>query len=121
MAVTEDVPAYIKGYDKILDYDFDVFVPGHGNIANRDHIVLQKEYIDDLVNNTKSALQTINFTDITKDIVPPNEYQIIKTYFDAVSQHCADLTDNEWRDKIKGSDICTDTLCFRIALSLGVD
>ncbi|MGD1837098.1 MAG: MBL fold metallo-hydrolase, partial [Nitrososphaeraceae archaeon] len=41
LAVTEDVPAYIQGYDKILGYDFDVFVPGHGNIANRDHIILQ--------------------------------------------------------------------------------
>src|SRR4029453_7985287 len=41
---TPDVPTYEKSVDQALGIDFDVFVPGHGQMGTREDITVQQEY-----------------------------------------------------------------------------
>ena len=99
LATTPHVPSYIQSYDKVLNYNFDVYVSGHG-IGPKDDVPLEKEYVDDLKNNAPYAIKNVNFTEATKGVDKNNSAELTKTYFNAMDDVCVDRTDGKWKGRL---------------------
>lgn len=121
LASTPEVPALIKSYDLAMKYDFDVYVPGHGRLGTIKDIQIQKEYVDDLKNSSKFALDTVNFTKVTQDIDKQNSAAVTEAYFNAMIQECVKQINDKWNDKLAGVGVWTDEHCEKMIQSLRVD
>ena len=120
LGMSTDVTAYIDAHEWILEYDFDYFVPGHGEIGNRDDVLLVQEYVLDLKEKAMTAIQTVDFADVTNG-VSSEGYYMTDAYFEALANKCAQLSDDEWRDKLIGTDTWTETSCMKMILSIFSD
>jgi glyoxylase-like metal-dependent hydrolase (beta-lactamase superfamily II) len=120
LATTPHVPSYIQSYDQVLNYDFDVYVSGHG-IGTKNDVQLEKEYVDDLKNNAAYALKNVNFTEATRDVDINNSAGITEAYFNAMTDVCVDRTDGKWKGKLEGVGVWTDEHCEKMIISLRVD
>lgn len=122
LAIASDVPAFIQAHDDALAYDFETFVGGHlTRLGTREDVQLQKEYILDMRANAVKALETVDFFAIGEETGFENQWLLIDTYINALSQECADLTIPDWKDRLGGVDIVTKSHCFELILSLRVD
>ena len=120
LATTPHVPSYIQSYDKVLNYNFDVYVSGHG-IGTKDDVQLEKEYVDDLKNNAAYAIKNVNFTEATKGVDKNNSAATTEAYFNAMDNVCVDRTDGKWKGKLEGVGVWTDEHCEKMINSLRVD
>jgi glyoxylase-like metal-dependent hydrolase (beta-lactamase superfamily II) len=59
--LSEDVPGYIDAPNKALELPWKTYIGGHlGRLGTRDDIALHKSYIDDIVDNCRSVLASID-------------------------------------------------------------
>jgi glyoxylase-like metal-dependent hydrolase (beta-lactamase superfamily II) len=114
-----DVPALIKSIDQALALDFDVFVPGHGQTGTKQDILVQQQYVADLRENTMTAINEVNRTEVTRGINGSNA--MTEAYFNALTKSCADKIDSEWQGKLEGVGTWTDEHCERMIISTRVD
>lgn len=122
LAITEDVPTYIRSHDDILAYDFDTFVGGHiSRLGTREDVEIQKKYILEMQANAATAIQTVDFMAVAAEVGFANPWLLFDTYLDEVSQTCAELTEPNWIDKLGGVDIFTESHCFRLIESLRIN
>jgi glyoxylase-like metal-dependent hydrolase (beta-lactamase superfamily II) len=121
LASTPEVPALIRSYDQALAYDFDVYVPGHGETGTKEDIKIQQEYVNDLKNNSQFALTNVNYTEATKNIDKQNNAATTEAYFNALTDICVDRMDNKWKGKLNGVGVWTDEHCEKMIQSLRVD
>ena len=119
LGVTPDVPALIKSIDQALALNFDAFVGGHGQPGTRQDIVLQQEYVNDLREKAKAALNEVNRTEVIQGINGTNA--ITEAYFNALTKSCSDKIDAEWQGKLEGVGVWTDEHCERMIISERVD
>jgi len=121
LAATPEVPALIRSYDQALAYDFDVYVPGHGETGTKEDIKIQQEYVNDLKNNSQFALTNVNYTEATKNIDKQNNAATTEAYFNALTDICVDRMDNKWKGKLNGVGVWTDEHCEKMIQSLRVN
>ena len=121
LAATPEVPALIRSYDQALAYDFDVYVPGHGETGSKEDIKIQQEYVNDLKNYSQLALTNVNYTEATKNIDQQNNAAVTEAYFNALTDVCVDKMNNKWKGKLNGVDVWTDEHCEKMIQSLRVD
>ena len=121
LAATPEVPALMRSYDQALAYDFDVYVPGHGNTGTKEDIKKQQEYINDLKINSQFALTNVNFTEATENIDKQNNAAITEAYFNALTDICVNKMENKWKDKLNGVGVWTDEHCEKMIQSIRVD
>ena len=121
LAATPEVPALMRSYDQALAYDFDVYVPGHGNTGTKEDIKIQQEYINDLKINSQFALTNVNFTEATENIDKQNNAAVTETYFNALTDICVNKMENKWKDKLNGVGVWTDEHCEKMIQSIRVD
>jgi glyoxylase-like metal-dependent hydrolase (beta-lactamase superfamily II) len=119
LGVTPDVPALIKSIDQALALNFDVFVGGQGQPGTRQDILLQKEYVNDLREKAKAALNEVNRTEVIQGINGTNA--ITEAYFNVLTKSCSDKIDAEWQGKLEGVGVWTDEHCERMIISERVD
>ena len=120
LGVSEDVRVYIDAHQWILDYDFEYFVPGHGYVGDREDVELIQEYIFDLQNSAYAALEQVDFVAVTSE-VDPIGYNTFAAYLDALSQKCAQISDDKWREILVGTDTWTESTCTKILFSIFID
>lgn len=121
LASTPEVPALMKSYDQVLRYEFDVYVPGHGMMGTKEDVNVQKEYVDDLKNNSQYAIENVNFTQVTANIDKQNSAAATEAYFNALTNVCVDKTEEKWTGKLQGVGIWTDEHCEKMIQSVRVD
>ena len=63
------------------------------------------------------AIQTVDFAEVTKG-VSSEGYHMTDAYFEALGNKCAQLSDDEWRDKLIGTDTWTETSCMKMIMSI---
>ena len=57
--VTPDIDLYLETHDTLQEFDFDVLITGHTNmLANKDHIKINKEFTQSVMDNAKMALDS---------------------------------------------------------------
>jgi glyoxylase-like metal-dependent hydrolase (beta-lactamase superfamily II) len=62
LALAEDVPFFLYGHDKILEYDFETYIGGHlTRLGTRADVEIQKEYFDDIQKNALAANLQVDF------------------------------------------------------------
>jgi len=122
LAVAEDVPAFVEAHDLVLDYDFDTFVGGHvGRLGTREDVEIQKEHVLDMQANAAQAMQTVDFNAIASEVGFENTWLLFDTYFDALGNECARLTNEKWVGRLAAVDVFSKKHCDVIGLSLRVD
>ena len=121
LAATPEVPALMRSYNQVLAYDFDVYVPGHGETGTKEDINIHKEYVNDLKNYSQFALANVNFTDATKNIDKQNNAAVTEAYFNALTNVCVDKTEEKWKGKLQGVGVWTDEHCEKMIQSLRVE
>ena len=121
LAATPEVPALMRSYNQVLAYDFDVYVPGHGETGTKEDINIHKEYVNDLKNNSQFALANVNFTDVTKNIDKQNNAAVTEAYFNALTNVCVEKTEEKWKGKLQGVGVWTDEHCEKMIQSLRVE
>ena len=57
LVLAEDTGSYLRAYDQILEYDFDVLIAGHLNkLGDRSDVEEARGYMQDILTNSKLAL-----------------------------------------------------------------
>ena len=122
LAMAQDVPAYLAAHDKILEYDFDMFVGGHlTRLGTYLDVEVQKQYFDDIVANGAIAHSTVNFSQIAQQTGWENPWTLIDAYMDAITQVCTNLTLTDWKDRLGGAEAFTEDHCFIVTESQRID
>jgi glyoxylase-like metal-dependent hydrolase (beta-lactamase superfamily II) len=129
LAQAEYVPEFYEAHEKILRYDFDVYVGGHvTRFGNRQDVLTQIEYVGDIRANAKYALDNINWslagTAGTFDPTSPNYlnywylWELVQGEMIAT---CATRTVAKWSNRLGAVDIITPSHCFKAIESLQID
>ncbi|KAK3322917.1 beta-lactamase-like protein [Apodospora peruviana] len=109
LAASVYVPGWIDAHDRILAYDFDVYLGGHmGGPANRTAVTVQREYVRDLYANCADALNNVDIVPIGTEVLTNNPYNIwaqFAVYLDAVAEVCYNATSAKWLGKLAAQDI----------------
>jgi glyoxylase-like metal-dependent hydrolase (beta-lactamase superfamily II) len=122
LAMSEDIPGWVKAHDDVLSYEFDTYVGGHVNrLGTRKDAKVQREYILDIERNAARALQTVEIMPIAEETGFENPWLLFDRYLDAVTQQCYDRTAPKWIDRLGAVDVFTFDHCFLMAESLRID
>lgn len=129
LALAEEVPEYVEAYNKVLNFDFNVFIGGHFNrLGSREDVLESQRYIDDIKKNALTALKDPSLFTIF-GVVNNNLLAAAHIYLDQMACKCANLTldssttpsGTDWRSRIGNADINTLTHCWSMGESLRID
>jgi glyoxylase-like metal-dependent hydrolase (beta-lactamase superfamily II) len=92
LAVSQDIPAWIKAHDVTMAYPWQTLVGGHvGRLGVRADGDTQKQYLADLDAAVRNASAVVDPTPYFEKYGPSgNAWAIFKAYLDAVASHAAE-------------------------------
>jgi len=129
LALAENVPAYIKSYDDVLAFDFDIFLGGHFNrLGTRADVETGQKYILDIKSNALAALKNPMMFAIFSQL-PTNALGAFHIALDQMACDCANRTLDstvtpsgiDWRTEIANADINTVTHCWTVGEHMRID
>jgi glyoxylase-like metal-dependent hydrolase (beta-lactamase superfamily II) len=114
--LTEDFPEYLKMFDQLLAYDFDVFVGGHLSFpGTRDDVQLTKAYTMDVY---KTIKRIHDGTDQMKVVTQAaakygwdNKMALFRSLLDPMMDQCAKEIIGRWSDKLESVDVYARSHC----------
>ena len=113
---------YIDAYNEILSYDFDTFVGGHLNRpGDRADVKLHGEYMSDLETSGVTAIESVTFSSIAKEVGTDDPFLLFDKYLDAVATKCEDIMLPKWKDRLGGVDVFTFDNCSQMISSLRLE
>jgi glyoxylase-like metal-dependent hydrolase (beta-lactamase superfamily II) len=122
LAIASDVPGLVKAFDLILGYDFVGVLGGHlAQLADREDVMMQRQYIQDLVAAAAQANQLVDRQEATRDVDPQNVWLQFKAFSDAVTAKCVELMPKDWVTKLGGADVFVSENCFIMSESQRID
>jgi len=132
LAVSSNIPGWIDAHDEVLKYDFKYYIGGHlGRIGNRSDVITQKEYVQDVFDNCKTAIgltatgdPVIGAAAILGPIGernPGNSWAQFKGYLDITAEYCANKTIAKWEGKLGAADVFTFENAYTMVESLRID
>ena len=124
LAIAKDVAGFIKAHDIALNnYDFDKFVGGHlTRLGTRNDVVVQKEFVTDLMNAATKANQEVLFSKVAQQVGHfDNPWLLFSKYIDAVNENCTQAILPKWENRLGGARDFTSTHCFSMSEAERVD
>jgi glyoxylase-like metal-dependent hydrolase (beta-lactamase superfamily II) len=122
LAVSQDVPEYVRGYDVALSYDFDTYIGGHvTRPGTRDDVMVGREFVLDLKRTARTAMAAVSFQDVAKTVANPNRWSLVNAYRDAQAQKCVDELLPRWRDRLGGAETFLPSHCAVMVEALNID
>jgi glyoxylase-like metal-dependent hydrolase (beta-lactamase superfamily II) len=124
LAIAKDVAGFIKAHDIALNnYDFDKFVGGHlTRLGTRNDVVVQKEFVTDLMNAATKANQEVLFSKVAQQVGHfDNSWLLFSKYIDAVNENCTQAILPKWENRLGGARDFTSTHCFSMSEAERVD
>jgi glyoxylase-like metal-dependent hydrolase (beta-lactamase superfamily II) len=122
LAVSEDIPGWVKAHEQILEYPFEKLVAGHwSRIGTRQDVQSQIAYMRDLDAASRKALATVKFADVYSTLGGTdagNTLAIFEAYLNALSDFAADDVIAKWRGKLGGVDVVTRDNAFKLIVSI---
>ncbi len=110
--LSNNVHNYLKVFDQILAYDFDVFVGGHlTTTGTREDVLLTKAYVMDLYETVKRIHTTKNenlggiMAETAKEVGWDNKYLLFKVFLDQIIDETAVEIESRWADKLAAVDV----------------
>ncbi|MGW1214434.1 MBL fold metallo-hydrolase [Streptomyces sp. NPDC002499] len=119
--LNEDVPGSIAAPAKALSYPWKHFIGGHiGRLGSRQDMVVYQQYVDDIVENVKKALVTV---DPTPYFVKygNNVWGAVKEYQAAQVAYAAGPVIKKYTGVLAAADVYTASTTFIILESLRLD
>jgi glyoxylase-like metal-dependent hydrolase (beta-lactamase superfamily II) len=113
--LTMNTHAYLKVFDQLLAYDFDILVPGHhSNPSTREDVRLVKEYVMDVY----AAIKRIHESDhqplvarATQEYGRDNSYPVARVLMDSEVAQCEREIKDRWMAKLDNVDVWAASQC----------
>jgi len=114
--LTSDFHEYLKMFDQLLAYDFDVLVAGHmGFPGNRNDVQAAKDYTMDVYNTVKRIHDATDQMKIVSEAAAKygwdNKMALFRTLLDGVVDHCATEIEKRWSDRLASVDVYASSHC----------
>lgn len=123
LAVSQDIPGWVRAHDIAMDYGWTSLVGGHlGRLGVRADGELQREYVSDLDASVKQTLTSLDPTPFFQQYGPSgNAWAIFKTYLDAAAHQAAEPVVDKYLDRLGGADVFTVDNAFALFESQRID
>jgi glyoxylase-like metal-dependent hydrolase (beta-lactamase superfamily II) len=113
--LTMNMDAYLKVFDQLLAYDFDVLVPGHhSNPSTRDDVKQVKNYVLDIYNTIKRIHESDNkqlITEAVQKYGSDNSYAVARVLIDSEVAQCAREIKDRWMTRLDNVDVWAASHC----------
>ncbi len=113
--VTADVGEYLKFFDEVLKYDFDIILSGHNFfLGNRQDVVEAKEYVFDVREAVLKRMPTLlerfgkNFAVMGEDA---NGNLAYRSAIESIRGECSAELIDKWKDRLSVVDVWADSHC----------
>jgi glyoxylase-like metal-dependent hydrolase (beta-lactamase superfamily II) len=123
LAVSQDIPGWIRAHDVALGYAWQTLVGGHlGRLGSRADAELQKHYVADLQTSARATVASLDPTPFFQKYGPTgNSWAIFKAYLDAASQQAADPIVAKYTGTLAAADVFTFDNAYVLFESLRID
>jgi len=123
LAVSQDVPGWMRAQDVAMTYAWRTLVGGHlGRLGARADADLQRQYVADLAASARATLASLDPTPFFRKYVPTgNSWAIFKAYLDAASQQAAAPVIAKYTGKLAAADVFTTDNAYVLFESLRID
>jgi glyoxylase-like metal-dependent hydrolase (beta-lactamase superfamily II) len=113
--LTMNMDAYVKVFDQLLAYDFDILVPGHhSNPSTRDDVRLVKEYVMDVYDTIKRIHESDHRSLVARAVETygrENSYPTARVVMDSEVEQCAKEIKGRWISKLDNVDVWAPSQC----------
>jgi glyoxylase-like metal-dependent hydrolase (beta-lactamase superfamily II) len=113
--LTANTDAYVKVFDQLLRYDFDVLVPGHhSNPSTRDDVRLVREYVMDVYQTMRRIHESDHralISQATQKYGNENSYAIARVLFDGEVAQGANEIKSRWMTKLDNVAVWAESHC----------
>ena len=115
--ITGNMFVYLNAFDRILSYDFDVFISGHtADIAHRSDLEITKRYAFDVYETVKRIHSGVNLAELLAE-ARDNEQAGIKKLIESVTATATREIQSRWLNgPLKGVDLWTESHCRAMLL-----
>ncbi|MEP7377299.1 MAG: MBL fold metallo-hydrolase [Chitinophagaceae bacterium] len=121
-ALAQDIPAYFTQVEKINEMKWDILVSGHvERTGTHADVALQLEFMSDLKNTARQALQTTKPGEGLDPADTMNPWAIFDNYIDRVVIQCVNTLTPKWASKLAGFDVYIWDQCYAMEQSLRID
>tara|TARA_R110002096_G_scaffold90936_2_gene205932 strand:+ start:1675 stop:2670 length:996 start_codon:yes stop_codon:yes gene_type:complete len=108
--LSNNVHQYLKVFDQILAYDFDVFVGGHlTSIGTKDDVLQTKAYVKDLYETVKRVHSNTNMMQVMASAAEKigwnNKYLLFDVFLNKVIDDSYTEIESRWSNKLAGVDV----------------
>jgi glyoxylase-like metal-dependent hydrolase (beta-lactamase superfamily II) len=109
LAVSGDIPGWVKAHDIALKYPWTTLVGGHiGRLGLRADAELQKQYVADLEAGTRDVISSLDPAPFVQEFGPShNSWAIHAAYLDAAAQQVAASIVAKYLGKLAAVDVFT--------------
>lgn len=115
--ITENLFAYMRSFDKFLEYDFDYFLSGHtAEPARRADVEVTRDYVMDVYVTVKKIHDEINFSDLLDEHRDSEQAGIKKIIEEVTRRATAELTERWLDGPMKGVDLWTESHARQMVL-----
>ena len=114
--LSTNMHAYLKVFDQLMAYDFDVLVPGHLTyLADREDVRMSKDYALDVYRTVKRIHDGTDQMKVMSQAAQKyswdNKFAIFRTLLDGVVSQCAVEIQGRWIDRLAGVDVFGESHC----------
>jgi glyoxylase-like metal-dependent hydrolase (beta-lactamase superfamily II) len=114
LAVSQDIPDWIKAQDVALSYPWQTLVAGHlGRLGTRADAELQIAYVADLLAGARATINSLDPTPFFKKY-GDNAWAIFQVYLDAASAQIAAPVTAKYLGKLAAADVFTVGNAFAV-------
>jgi glyoxylase-like metal-dependent hydrolase (beta-lactamase superfamily II) len=123
LAVSQDIPGWVRAHDVAMDYGWTTLVGGHlGRLGVRADADLQRQYIRDLDDSVRQTLASLDPTPFFQQYGPSgNAWAIFKGYLDAAALQTAAPVVDKYVGVLGGADVFTFDNAAVLFESLRID
>ena len=119
--LADDVPGYIEAVSTALTYPWRHFIGGHrGRLGSRDDIVTHRQYMADIADSSRKALDTV---DPTPYFVKHGEdtWAAVRDYLDATTAAAAAPVIEKYTGVLAAAEVFTAGTTFHVMQSIRLD
>jgi glyoxylase-like metal-dependent hydrolase (beta-lactamase superfamily II) len=114
LAVSQDIPDWIKAQNIALGYPWETMVAGHlGRLGTRADAELQIAYVNDLLTEARATVTNLDPTPFFQQY-GDNAWAIYKAYLDAASARIAAPVTQKYLGKLAAADVFTLDNAFTV-------
>jgi glyoxylase-like metal-dependent hydrolase (beta-lactamase superfamily II) len=119
--LTEDIPGYIEAPATALSYPWKHFIGGHlGRLGTRDDVTLHREYMADIADNARRAIDTVDPTPYFQKY-GVNVWAAVRGLLDATTAAAAAPVIEKYTGVLAAADVFTASTTFWVMESIRLD